>query len=253
MDVLCCILVYAGLVSAFPGFVSLAWPLRFLGITNRGAGAIVFASGAAVALAGFLLPAPEKRASVVESHLDDFIPAYQFREFHEVRVQRPRERVYAALLQVRADEILFLRTLVWIRRGGAEGPESVLNPRGDSPVLDVALRTSFLKLAEEPGREIVIGTLVAVPRGWRPKGAPTVDGYRKLFGEPGFAPAVMNFRLEDAGAGETRVTSETRIFAADAATRRRFAVYWRLIYPGSALIRRMWLRAIRVRAESHPG
>ena len=26
--------------------------------------------------------------------------------------------------------------------------------------------------------------------------------------------------------------------------RRRFAGYWRVIYPGSALIRRMWLRAI---------
>ena len=29
----------------------------------------------------------------------------------------------------------------------------------------------------------------------------------------------------------------------------RFALYWRVIYPGSALIRRMWLRALRLRAE----
>ncbi len=29
----------------------------------------------------------------------------------------------------------------------------------------------------------------------------------------------------------------------------RFAIYWRVIYPGSALIRRMWLDAIRRRAE----
>jgi hypothetical protein len=33
------------------------------------------------------------------------------------------------------------------------------------------------------------------------------------------------------------------------ATARRFALYWRAIYPSSALIRRMWLRAIRERAE----
>jgi hypothetical protein len=59
----------------------------------------------------------------------------------------------------------------------------------------------------------------------------------------------MNFRLEDEGNGWTRVTTETRVFATDDRARHRFAAYWRAIYPGSALIRRMWLRAIRLRAE----
>jgi hypothetical protein len=35
----------------------------------------------------------------------------------------------------------------------------------------------------------------------------------------------------------------------DTAARQRFAAYWRVIYPGSALIRRMWLRAIARRTE----
>ena len=60
----------------------------------------------------------------------------------------------------------------------------------------------------------------------------------------------MNFLVEDEGGGWTRVTTETRVFATDAAATRRFAAYWRLIYPGSALIRRMWLRAIARRAET---
>jgi len=34
--------------------------------------------------------------------------------------------------------------------------------------------------------------------------------------------------------------------------RQRFQLYWRVIYPGSALIRRMWLRAIKQRAEALP-
>jgi len=42
----------------------------------------------------------------------------------------------------------------------------------------------------------------------------------------------------------------TRVFASGPAARRRFAAYWRVIYPGSALIRRMWLRAIERRATS---
>jgi len=252
MDVFCSIVVYAGFLIAAPGILSLAWPLRFLGIASRGTGAIVFGCGVAVALAGLLLPATESRVAAQQPQLDDFFPAFQFHEYHTVRVKAPRERVYAAIKEVRADEILFFRTLVWIRRCGGEGPESILNPRTDSPILDVALRTSFLKLAEDPGTEIELGTLVRVPRGWRPKGEPTPEAFRALR-EPGFALAGMNFRFEDAGANETRVITETRIFATDAATRRRFAVYWRVIYPGSALIRRMWLRAIKKWAEQPPG
>jgi hypothetical protein len=60
----------------------------------------------------------------------------------------------------------------------------------------------------------------------------------------------MNFRIEDAGPTACTLTTETRVYATDASTRRRFAGYWRVIYPGSALIRRMWLRAIARRAES---
>jgi hypothetical protein len=48
------------------------------------------------------------------------------------------------------------------------------------------------------------------------------------------------------------LTTETRVFATDAPTRRKFAAYWRVIYPGSALIRMMWLRAIKQRAEKTP-
>jgi tRNA U34 5-methylaminomethyl-2-thiouridine-forming methyltransferase MnmC len=72
----------------------------------------------------------------------------------------------------------------------------------------------------------------------------------KAVHEPGFALAATNFLVEEAGPGTTIVTTETRIYATDAWARRRFAVYWRTIYPGSSLLRYTWLRAIRRRAES---
>ena len=50
----------------------------------------------------------------------------------------------------------------------------------------------------------------------------------------------------------TVVTTETRIATTDERARRRFARYWRLVHPGSALIRIDWLRAIRRRAERSP-
>jgi hypothetical protein len=60
----------------------------------------------------------------------------------------------------------------------------------------------------------------------------------------------MNFLVEDAGDGFSSVTTETRVYTTDTFARRHFAAYWRIIYPGSALIRRMWLRAIAHRAEN---
>jgi len=55
---------------------------------------------------------------------------------------------------VTAEEIVFFRTLTWLRRFGRPGPEGILNLPPHVPLLDVATRTSFLVLAEEAGREM---------------------------------------------------------------------------------------------------
>jgi hypothetical protein len=60
----------------------------------------------------------------------------------------------------------------------------------------------------------------------------------------------MNFTVAPGHVlGTVRLRTETRIVISEPIARRRFALYWRAIFPGSALIRRMWLRAIRMRAE----
>ena len=58
----------------------------------------------------------------------------------------------------------------------------------------------------------------------------------------------MNFHVRAVDGG-TLLTTETRIKGTDEEARRRFRRYWRVVMPGSALIRRAWLRAIRRRAE----
>ena len=245
-------LVYAAFLILFIGGVSILRPLTFLGIWSRGQGVMLLVGGGGVFLIGASLPASEKRVETPATHLDEFVPAYQFGEFHSIRIKAPRERVYEAIREVKADEIFLFRTLTCIRRFGRSGKESILNAPADTPILDVALRTSFMKLAEEPGREIVLGTLAAARKEARPKKDPTPDDFKALRA-PGYALAAMNFRLEDASAGETLLTTETRVYATDAPTRKKFGAYWRVIYPGSALIRVMWLRAIRYRAEKMPG
>src|SRR5258706_678846 len=240
-------IVYLGLLLALVGMVSVAKPLRFLGVRTRLAGAGILLLGLAVSVAGAALPAPLLALSGERTLLDEFVPACQFREVHEIRIHAPAEAVFRAVKTVTAREIRFFRLLTWLRSPRlTRTRENILAPPADRPLLDVALHSGFLMLAEDPPRELVFGTLLCgpLPRGSRPEPRDFAE-----FDRPGFCKAAMNFRLRDEGAGWVRLSTETRVFALDASARRRFAAYWRVIAPGSAFIRRMWLDAVKRRAE----
>jgi len=238
------VIVYSGLVLATAGLVLVVKPIRWLGVATRPRALVVAAVGVLLAVVGLILPATEFRVAQVQTRLDEFAPAWQFREFHSLRVAAPPARVFEAIRRVRADEILLFRTLTWIRRGGRPLPPSILNA-GRESLIDVATRSSFVRLADEAPRELVIGTVVMAPPGTH--GTLTPEVFQKEL-PPGFALATMNFVVTADGPGRSLVSTETRVFANSPPARRSFAVYWRVIYPGSAIIRRMWLRAIERRA-----
>jgi hypothetical protein len=182
------------------------------------------------------------------SRLEEFAPLYQFNEVHRVRIRAPRDTIYRSIKEVTAAEVTLFRALTWIRRLGRAGRESILNPPSHEPLLEVATRTGFLLLADDPERELVVGTVVIAPGGVKRPATP--EQFKEL-AVPGVAKAVMNFRIEDAGGDTCLVSTETRVHATDTSAQRRFSRYWTLIRPGSGFIRRMWLRAIRRRAEGH--
>lgn len=240
------VFTYAGLALGLAGAVSLLRPLRFLRIRSRPVALGVAALALPLSTMGGWWPWPEQHAAG-ESRLDAFVPAFQFVERHETFVRATPDAVYRAIRAVRADEIRTFRALTWIR--SPRWPwrpqrESILNA-GREPILDVSTRTGFVWLADEPSREAVVGTVVCC-RGAR---ASSAEQFRDLT-RGGLAKAGMNFRIQDVGGGTCRVTTETRVFATDGASRRRFGLYWAFIYPGSSLIRYGWLAAIKTRAEA---
>ena len=254
------VLVYCGLIVVVVGLVCLVRPFALLGVRSRRRAAMLVAVGLLVTVVGAAAPTTLVRVAERSSRLDDAIPVYQFHEVHAVRIHATPERIMKAIRSVTADEIRFFRTLTWIRAPHLKRPsrETILTPSANTPILDAALASGFIILADDAEREIVIGTIVMAPpalvrsvpddpvriqeaigRGWRTE-------------LPGYARAALSFRIEDQADGSCRLTTETRVFATDASTSRKFAIYWRCIYPGSALIRRMWLNAIRRRAEAAP-
>lgn len=234
------VLLYAGLLCVLIGLVGI-FPTRRRWLRMLGAGLVLV-------ILAFLLPVRDRRGTQ-GTRIDEFVPLYQFGERHSRRIRASCARAYAAHKAVTASEITFFRLLTWLRRFGRKGPESILDAPDRLPLLEVATRSGFLWLADEAGREGVLGTVVMAPPGGKRPADPAE--FRALTA-PGYAVAAMNFRFTPqatpAGDG-CLVTTETRVHTTDSRSRRAFSRYWRVIYPGSALIRVMWLRAIQRRAE----
>jgi hypothetical protein len=181
--------------------------------------------------------------------LDEFLPAYDVNEVHSTRVAAPPDRVMAAVREVTSREVPLVVVLMALRTLPAmllrRRPFRLRRDLG-RPVLAQATRGGFVVLAERPD-ELVLGL---VGRFWTSDGGVfgIEGGDFVAFDAPGFAKAVMDFRAQGVDGG-TVLTTETRIRGTDEEARRRFRRYWRVVMPGSALIRRAWLRAVRKRAE----
>lgn len=244
-------IVYLGFMIAIAGLVGAVKPIGWLRIPTPRRAAAVAGMGVVVIAIALVLPAPESRITGVATRLDEFAPVWQFREFHTIRIAAPPARVFDAIKRVRPDEIFLFGTLIWIRSGGQPPPNDVRDAtKRFQSLIDVATHSTFVYLADDAPREFVVGTVV----GWPPGVRGTIT--REMFQNPlppGFALATMNFVVTPDGEGGSVVSTETRVFANSATARRRFAAYWRVIYPGSALIRRMWLRAIERRSTTPQG
>jgi hypothetical protein len=177
--------------------------------------------------------------------LDEFLPDYDVNEVHSTRVAATPDAVLATARALTSRDVPLARALMAVRtlpaRLGGKHREI------DTPIIDGFLRGGFALLAERPD-EIVLG---GVGRFWQPSASVRrieADEFAG-FDEPGWAKTAFNFEARPAPGGGTVLTTETRIHATDEGARRSFRRYWRVIGPGSAAIRRAWLRAIRLRAE----
>lgn len=176
--------------------------------------------------------------------LEDLLPHPDFRQRHERRIAAPPVDVWAALEELRIDDLPLARALMALRAlparlAGASRPA----PRG--PLLHDA---PVPLLVADLGCDALAG---GVLQPWRLRGGatpPVLDAAGlAAFAEPGWVKVAMDFVLVAEGDG-TRLSTETRITATDARSRARFRRYWLVIRAGSGLIRHEVLRQVERRA-----
>jgi hypothetical protein len=239
-------LAWTGIAAALAGLVSLVRPPRFLGVRTRWHALAVALCGAGLAVTAVVWPAPIVRLAQPPGRLDQFLPEYQFSEYHEARVHAPVEAVVKAMQQVSLADMPAAVLLLRIR-GAASGHFSG-PPPDHRPLLETMLQSGagFLALDVHDPTELVFGMVGFVHR---PKPRITTPEEFAAFTSPDGLRVVFNLRVVPEDGGVVRVSSETRCLANGDEARRTFARYWRIIYPGSAIIRRVWLDAIIARAE----
>ena len=171
--------------------------------------------------------------------LAEALPRWHHREVHATRTSAPYQRLLRAAEDLTWREVPAFRALMRLRFGGS----GTVPP--DERVLAWFDREGFRRIATNE-QELVVALVQRTRRADPASAAAASNDLAafRAFADPGHVKIAFCFRCADG-----RLLTETRVLSTDARSRRLFAAYWLLIRPGSGLIRRTWLRAIRTRAE----
>lgn len=181
--------------------------------------------------------------------IESFAPNPDAVEIHRIEIKAAREKVYEALWTSDFGSSPVIRWLITLRTLPARVFQPGRRDEARSLTLDTLVAAGFGRLAEEPGREIVLGV---AGRFWRPVGNVLPFNEENFRGPvpSGLARAVWNFSVASTDGGRTILTTETRVVCGDAASRIKFRAYWLVVRPFSGLIRLIMLRAVRQACES---
>jgi hypothetical protein len=178
--------------------------------------------------------------------LDRFMPQYEVVERHHIRVFAPADATLAVAAETSLEQSPIVHAIFKARElllGSTPGSRP--HPAG---LLAQMQSIGWGKLAERPGREIVMG---AVTQPWlanvvfRP--LPPDDFVD--FNEPDFVKIVWTLRADAVSADETIFRTETRVATTGAAARKKFRWYWARFSPGIIVIRYAMLDALKREAE----
>jgi hypothetical protein len=169
--------------------------------------------------------------------IDQVLPQYDEREYHQIEIRGDQREVYQTLRSVDFSDSIIIRTLFRLR--GL--PTASTN-------LDSLLQVGFLLVDEIPPEELVLGL---VGKFWTYRAEIlNLDAVQYgEFNQKGYAKLAWNFTIQESAPGFVRLSTETRIVCTDDHSRVRFKLYWTLIGRFSGLTRKEMLRVVKRRVE----
>jgi hypothetical protein len=177
------------------------------------------------------------------SLIRELIPAPRLRQVERVAVAAPPAEAWRLLRHVDIyRHVPIFRRLIALRGLPDRLRGRAAPPLARATIDDIAARSEFRVLAEEPGREVVLG---AIGTFWQPtilwrQVAP--DAFER-FDTPGWGKVAWNLRVDPRGAG-CWVTCEVRVTVTSDDAWPRFQRYWRIIGRFSHGVRRAFLSSV---------
>ena len=175
--------------------------------------------------------------------IDEFLPHFHVSAAYGIDVAAPAFVVSEALAEADFGKPFVIRLLMSLRRG------KLLKSSEGRPWRNQLQQGSFLKLAELPDKEVVLGI---AGKFWRPdSGAYPIQSAQEFrdFSRPGFVKAAWNFEVAEQSSNLSRLTTETRIECFGQSARWKFRTYWFGVAPFSGVIRKVMLRQVKKEAE----
>lgn len=186
---------------------------------------------------------PQGKISPYEIHwfihmiIDEFCPEYLIRKKYEIDVNAGIGRVCTVAHTFHMSTSSLSKWLLKLRGF----------PKGLTTI-DGLKEFGFVILGDKEQEEIVFGV---VGKFWTfPVHIQQLNPHNfNYFNKKGFVKAVGNIAFISQGENRTNVTTETRVHCFDKGSVLLFRLYWTLISPLSGLIRKEWLRTIKIESE----
>lgn len=169
--------------------------------------------------------------------IDKYLPAYHFNEHHSIKVNGFVSGIYQKMLQCDFSNSSLIKFLFRLR--GI--PVKVYS-------IEHLTNMSFIKLDEEPGKEILFGIVTDNPMfNTCQSSISSKEFIQKV--EVNMIKAVINFRLHGKSNSLHIISTETRVWCGSKAMKSKFKYYWFFIKPFSQLIRKLMLKQMKLQIQ----
>jgi len=165
--------------------------------------------------------------------IDKYLPAYHFNELHSIELNGFVSGIYQKMLQCDFRKSSIIKYLFRLRGM----PKEVYS-------IEHLINMGFIKLDEEPGKEILFGRVTDSPMfNTCQSNVSSKEFIRKS--DPTIIKAVINFKLHDKSNSQHIISTETRVWCGSKAMKSKFKYYWFFIKPFSQIIRKSMLKQMK--------